>query len=92
MTGVEVSNSAMVCEQVTTSKEFCGEIDETIILEETVVFEAEWVIELVQDNFLILNMINMLASNDLVLLHGFDSELSGGVVPQPADSDKSKGT
>ena len=59
MTRIEVSYCAMVSEQITTSKELCSEIDEAIVLEESVVLEAEWVIKLAQDDLLVLDMINM---------------------------------
>ena len=59
MTGVEISDCAMVSEKITTSKELCSEIDEAIVLEESVVLEAEWVIKLAQDDLLVLDMINM---------------------------------
>ena len=35
----EVTDTAMVGEQVTTAKQFCGEVDVAIILEEAIVFE-----------------------------------------------------
>ena len=59
MTRIEVSYCAMVSEKITTSKELCSEIDEAIVLEESVVLEAEWVIKLAQDDLLVLDMINM---------------------------------
>ena len=49
-------------------------------------------IKLVEDRLLVLNVIHVLALNDLMLLHRFDSVLLGRVTPQPANLDQTKRT
>ena len=45
-----------------------------------------------EDDFLVLDMIDMLALDDLVLLHRFDGILGIRFRSEPADLDKTKGT
>ena len=49
-------------------------------------------VKLSEDNFLILDVIDVLGLNDFVLFHRFDSVLAGGVRAEPADFDETKGT
>ena len=51
----------------------------------------EWVLKLLENLLLVFNMINMLAVNDFLLLHGLNGELVVRVVFQPCKLDISKG-
>ena len=51
----------------------------------------ERVLKLLENLLLVLDMINMLAVDDFLLLHGFNGELVVGVVFQPCELDISKG-
>ena len=53
---------------------------------------AERMVHLGKDVFFVFNMIDVLALNDLVLLHGFYSILMSRVAAEPANLDKTEGT
>lgn len=53
---------------------------------------AERMVHLGEDVLLVFNVIDVLALNDLVLLHGFYSELMSRVAAEPANLDKTEGT
>ena len=69
----------MVCEQVSASKQLSSKVNVTIILEETIVVESEGMLDAGKNDLLVLNVINMLASNDLRLFHRLDGILFVGL-------------
>ena len=80
----------MVSKEVTTAKKFCSEVDVTFILEETIVVESEGMLDTRKNDFLIFNVVNMLACNNLRLFHRLDGELFIWAGLQPADPNISK--
>ena len=75
LTCIEISYTAMVSKEVTTAKKFCSEVDVTFILEETIVVKSERMLDTRKNDFLIFNVVNMLACNNLRLFHRLDGEL-----------------
>jgi len=69
----------MICEEIATTKELCRKVNVTIILEETIVVESEGMLDAGKNDLLVLNVINMLASNDLRLFHRLDGILFVGL-------------
>ena len=65
----------MVSKEVTTSKKLCREVNVTIILEETIVVKSEGMLDARKNDFLIFNVVNMLACDNLRLFHCLDGEL-----------------
>ena len=59
----------MVSEEISTSQKLSGEINVAIVLEEAIISQPEWMVHLCEDQFLVLNMIDMLARDDFVLFH-----------------------
>ena len=53
---------------------------------------TEGVVQLAEDGLLVLDVVDVLALDDLVLLHRLDGELLGGVGAEPADLDQAEGT
>ena len=69
----------MICEEIATTKELCGKVNVTIVLEEAIVVESEGMLDAGKNDLLVLNVINMLASNDLRLFHRLDGILFVGL-------------
>jgi len=51
----------MVSEEISTSQKLSGEINVAIVLEEAIISQPEWMVHLSEDQFLVLNVIDMLA-------------------------------
>jgi len=90
--GVEVSNSTVIGEEITTREQLSSEVDVTVVLEISVVAESKRMVNSLEDELLVLNVIHMLAVDDLSLLHRLDSVLLVGLSLQPADLHVSEGT
>jgi len=89
---VEVTNSSVVGEQIATWEKFSSKVDVSVVLEETIVAESERMVNSLKDELLILNVINVLAVDNLSLLHGLDGVLLVRLAFQPANLDISEGT
>lgn len=59
----------MVSEEVTSSQQLRRKVDVTTVLEESIIVKTKWMIKLCKDDLLVLNVIDMLALNDLSFLH-----------------------
>ena len=81
MGAVEVSNGTMIREEISTAKELSGKVNVSIVLEEAIIFKRERVIYPRENDFLVLDMVNVLALDDLMLLHCFDSVFLGWIAP-----------
>ena len=92
MGAVEVSNGTMIREEISTAKELSGKVNVSIVLEEAIIFKRERVIYPRENDFLVLDMVNVLALDDLMLLHCFDSIFLGWIAPKPANSDQTECT
>jgi len=90
--GVEVTNSSVVGEQIATWEKFSSKVDVSVVLEETIVAESKRMVNSLKDELLILNVINVLAVDNLSLLHGLDGVLLVRLAFQPADLDISEST
>ena len=81
MGAVEVSNGTMIREEISTAKELSGKVNVSFVLEEAIIFKRERVIYPRENDFLVLDMVNVLALDDLMLLHCFDSVFLGWIAP-----------
>ena len=81
MGAVEVSNGTMIREEISTAKELSGKVNVSIVLEEAIIFKRERVIYPRENDFLVLDMVNVLTLDDLMLLHCFDSVFLGWIAP-----------
>jgi len=90
--GVEVTDSSVVGKKITTGEELSSEVNVAVVLEEAIIVESERVVNSLKDEFLVLDVIDVLAVDDLGLLHGLDSKLLAGLAFQPANLNITEGT
>jgi len=90
--GVEVTDSSVVGKKITTGEELSSEVNVAVVLEEAIIVESERVVNSLKDEFLVLDVIDVLAVDDLGLLHGLDSKLLAGLAFQPANLYITEGT
>ena len=82
----------MVCEQITTAEKLCCEIDVAVVLEEAVVVQSEGVLDPLENKLFVLNMIDVLARDNLRLFHSLDGVLFVRIRLDPAHLDVTEGT
>jgi hypothetical protein len=59
----------MVSEEVASSQQLSRKVDVTTVLEESIIVKTKWMIKLCKNDLFVLNVIDMLALNDLSFLH-----------------------
>ena len=62
----------MISEQVSTSQNFRDKVDVPGVLHVTIVLEDEGVLNLLENDFLVVNVVDMLTLNDVGLLHALN--------------------